>query len=117
MEELMSAILYVVGLVGMAGVWLVPSQTVSTIFRCKNSAGKARKPAFVLALIFLTAATISLYVAWQTMPRVFQCLGESRCSASKAGGLLNLAAFGVSVILVEAIWLVDRAVSKRLWLR
>jgi hypothetical protein len=93
------------GLVGMAGVILVPMRIWSLVVKRQvGSALITPGPSVVAALVIAIAIAWSLYMAAETLPVVFRCLYTSRCTANLAGGLLNLALFGFSVSIVEILW-------------
>jgi hypothetical protein len=62
--------------------------------------------------LFVTVV-FSMYIASDALPRVFRCLWEGWCTATRGGGLFNLAFFGLTVLAVEAAWFVYRRVSRR----
>jgi hypothetical protein len=105
MEELTLLVLIGLALMGMAGVCLVPMRLwyVVVLRRAGYPLNKSR-PAFLIALLVLVPAVLAMFAASQTMPRVFFCLTDMRCGASRAGGLVNLAIFGASVLLMELCW-------------
>jgi hypothetical protein len=60
-----------------------------------------------LAAMILCALGFAFYVASDTLPRVHLCLMDStRCGANRAGGMINLANFGISVAIVEVCWII-----------
>jgi hypothetical protein len=58
----------------------------------------------VSASIVLVPAAFAIFVASETLPRVFACLWEMKCTANRAGGLINLATFGASIVILEVAW-------------
>ena len=98
------------GLMGMAGVYLVPMRLwhVCVLRRIRLPLHKSWR-----VLLVLAPAVLAVFVASRTMPRVFACLADGRCTATRAGGLLNLAIFGVSVALVELGWLLAAVLWSR----
>jgi hypothetical protein len=108
MELFIKFIAYALGLVAMAGIWLVPARLCSIIallYKVRSRIGVriAAGTALVLGAIGLSG-----FIAADSLPRVFRCLWESYCTANRAGGIINLDLFGASVILVEVAWLASR---------
>lgn len=114
MDKLIEFVAHALGLLGMAGVALVPMRLWSVVVlrRVKFPLNKTRHGYFVASLVLIPIAG-SFIAAYDTMPRVFLCLWDMRCGANRAGGLLNLALFGFSVSVVEMAWLL----AKFLWAR
>lgn len=105
---------HALGIVGMAGVWLVPARLYSIIVelgRGSPRTSQSRRIAFAVPV--LIAIAFSGSIAMDSMPRVFRCLWEQWCTATRGGGLFNLALFGISVLLVEAVRYVSRALLVR----
>jgi len=102
------------GVVGMAGVWLVPSRfwELFVVRRVGLPLNRNARSASLAIMVF-TAILFSLFVALETLPRVFRCLWEGWCTSTRGGGLLNLAVFGVTVLMVEATWLACSALARR----
>lgn len=98
-------VMHGLGLVGMAGVLLVPMRIWSLAAK-RQICGIAitSRPTIGATIVVAVALAWSLYLAAETLPVVFRCLYTSRCTANLAGGLLNLALFGFSVAIVEALW-------------
>lgn len=111
-DKAFELLLYALALVGMAGVWLIPAHLWAIAVERRIGVPLVFRPSTLVVLItVLTTIALSLWVASDALPRVFQCLADSRhCSANRAGGLLFLSTFGSSVVLVETIWLVSRQV-------
>lgn len=114
MHDTIAIAAHLLGLLGMAGVWLVPRRTwmLVLLFR-RGFPGQARRRIFWVALVMLAALGVSLLVGASPLPRVFRCLWDGWCTANRGGGLLNLALFGVSVLVVEACWLFCRRPARR----
>jgi hypothetical protein len=114
METWLPILMHGLGLVGMAGVLLVPMRIWSLVAK-RQVAGIPIASGGSVVASFLVAVAIawSLYMATETMPVVFRCLYTSRCTANLAGGLLNLALFGFSVAIVEVLWLGSRILVAR----
>ena len=110
----MPILMHALGLVGMAGVLLLPMRAWSLVAR-REVGGKPIAPGApaIAAVVVSVAIAWSLYMAEETMPVVFGCLYASRCTATLSGGLLNLALFGFSVLVVELCWQVSRLVLAR----
>ena len=110
----MPVALYALAIAGMAGVCLVPMRFWSLIRRIR--AGSVQRESLLVRLTDLllgASVALSVCVAWDNMPVVFRCLGQSECTANRAGALLRLAVFGFTVVVVEVLWLVRRiAISK-----
>jgi hypothetical protein len=105
---------HVLGIVGMAGVWLVPARLYSIIVeRGIGSPHTSQFRRIVFAVPVLIAIAFSLFIAIDSIPRVLRCLWEQWCTATQGGGLFNLALFGATVLLVEAVRFVSRAILGR----
>ena len=99
------------GLVGMAGTYLVPARIFGLLKRIVLRIGNpASVEDFLLVWNFLLIA-FALAIGMLELPRVFVCLWGETCSASRAGGLLHLAEFGAVVAIVELIWRISCAVT------
>lgn len=113
-EQAIKVLLHCLGLVGMAGVYLVPARVWSVVVRRRiGPALAASSRAYVVTSIVLVPAVFAIFVGSETIPRVFACLWDMKCTANRAGGLINLAAFGASVLILEVAW----ALAKALWSR
>jgi hypothetical protein len=114
METWVPILMHGLGLLGMAGVLLVPMRIWSLIVK-RQVAGIPIASGGSIVATFLVAVAIfwSLYMAAETMPVVFRCLYSSRCTSNLAGGLLNLALFGFSVAIVEVLWHGSRILVSR----
>jgi len=104
---IIKAVAHVLGVIGMAGVWLVPARLYSIVVSRGIGSNQERFKR-VFAVPVLCAIAFSGFVAMDSMPRVFRCLWEQWCTATRGGGLFNLALFGASVLLEEAVWFVSR---------
>jgi len=114
METLVATVTHILGLVGMAGVWLVPSRIWQLlVLRQIGSPLSRGRSSIVFVLIVSAALAFSVYVAADTLPRVFRCLWENWCTATRGGGLLNLAIFGVTVLVLEAAWFISNIFLRR----
>jgi hypothetical protein len=97
--------LYALGLVGMAGIWLIPARAWSLLaLRRVRHPLPYRPLGLLLAIVTFVPIAISLFVASWTIPRVFRCLSDMVCGPNRASGLLSLAAFGACVLLAEVVW-------------
>jgi hypothetical protein len=98
----------------MAGVWLVPRRAWQLVVQRRIGAQLRRNSRSATASVAVLATiAVSVYVASDAMPRVFRCLWEGWCTATRGGGLLNLALFGATVALVEATWAGCSALMRR----
>ena len=114
METTIAIAAHILGLIGMAGVWLVPARLWSvTILRRIGTPLSADPLSVALAFVVLLSIAISAYVALDSLPRVFRCLWEGWCTATRGGALFNLALFGLTVLLVEATWAICRSLLSR----
>ncbi len=105
---------HLLGLIGMAGVWLVPYRLWSVVVERRIGVPlTAQLPSLIAAATVLSSIGLSGFVAMDTLPRVFRCLWDGWCSATRAGGLLNLGMFGTTVLLVEVTWHVSSAFWRR----
>ena len=114
METVVAIVVHLLGLVGMAGVWLVPSRLWQLfVLRSIGIPLKRNSHSVFLAISVSAVIAFSVYVASDTLPRVFRCLWEGWCTAARGGGLFNLALFGATVLLVEATLFSCRLLSRR----
>ena len=111
-ETAIVSLLYILALVGMTGVWLIPTRLWSVVVTRRIGVSLTARPDSLIAATALLIATVfSCFVAAATLPGVLRCLENSMmCSANRAMGLLKLAAFGMSVVVVEGVWLGSRLV-------
>ncbi|HKW93890.1 MAG TPA: hypothetical protein VJX92_18505 [Methylomirabilota bacterium] len=97
--------MYVLGVVGMAGMWLIPARAWSLLVLRRVRHPLPHRPLGVLfAIVTFIPIAISLLVASWAIPRVFRCLSDMVCGPNRASGLLSLAVFGASVLLAEVVW-------------
>ena len=97
--------LYVLGVVGMAGIWLVPAHAWSLlVLRRVRHPVPYRPLGILLGIVTFVPIAIALFVASWTIPRVFRCLSDMVCGPNRASGLLSLAMFGACVLLAEVVW-------------
>ena len=111
-EMTLVALAYVLGVVGMAGVWLIPAHLWSILVTRRIGVELTTRPSDMVCLMtVLIVLAFGCFAAAATLPRVFQCLEDStHCSANRAGGLVKLDVFGAAVVIVEAYWLVSRLI-------
>lgn len=96
---------YTLGLVGMAGVCLIPARAWSLISQRRVRYPLPARPLGVLlAIVAFIPIALSVFVASWTIPRVFRCLTDMACGPNRATGLLNLAIFGAMVLVTELVW-------------
>ena len=106
MESAIKILAHIFGLIGMAGVWLVPARVWSLAVRRRVGAPLQRSAAGLVVLTIVSVALVlSMVVAADALPRVLRCLWESRCTATRGGALFELGLFGLSVVVVEVAWL------------
>ena len=103
METLVAVVAHCLGLLGMAGVWLVPARVFHVVARLRHGT-HAGTASTVAALLNSLALVFSFIVASDALPRVFKCLWSGWCTATRGGALLNLALFGLSVLVMELVW-------------
>ena len=114
METLLTGAAFALGATGMAGVALVPAHLWSlVVLRRVRSPLPPGTRGILIAIIAFVPLASAVFVAASTMPRVFGCLSDMRCGPNRAGGLLALAAFGLSVGLAEVIWQIAAGVCGR----
>jgi hypothetical protein len=107
--------LYVLGLVGMAGVWLIPKRAWSLLLQRRvRHPLPARPLGVLLAIVAFIPIALSLFVASWTIPRVFRCLSDMTCGPNRASGLLSLAMFGAVVLVTEIVWQITSFLLARL---
>ena len=112
MDILITPLLCIFGVLGMVGISLIPMHLWSIAIerKIKYPLDLSRRSWFVVTLALLPILFSTLLGSY-TLPKVFLCLLEMQCGANRAGGLINLAVFGVSVLAVEIFWLL----AKILW--
>ena len=98
MEGIENIAALILGFIGMAGVWLIPAHVWTLVYQHRSPRGL---PMLVVLSVVLGVAAL---VGANTLPVVFRCLGESRCTGTRAGALIFLDIFGVSVVVVECLW-------------
>src|SRR5262249_21391466 len=97
--------LYALGLVGMAGGWLIPAHAWSLVFRrCVRRPLPSRPVGGVLAIVAFLPIVFSLLLAAPTLPRVFRSPSAAVCGPHRATGLLLTARFGAAVLVTEIVW-------------
>lgn len=107
MENAVTALVHILGLVGMAGVWLVPYRLCTLLFQRRIGVPLTTHSRHLfLSVVVLLALAFSLFVASDSLPRVFVCLWHGWCTATQGGALFSLALFGLAVLVVETAWLV-----------
>src|SRR6266478_4484384 len=93
----------------MAGVWLIPARAWSIVVRREVGAPlRASVAGAIVGAVLFAAICLSAFIASDTLPRVFRCLWEASCTATRGGALFQLALFGISVLIVESLWFVSR---------
>jgi hypothetical protein len=96
---------HVLGVIGMAGVWLIPAHAWTLINQGGASVQRQRSTYGVVMLVLLSAVLgVAVFAGAIALPVVFRCLYESRCTGSRGGSLFFLDLFGVCVVLAEVIW-------------
>jgi hypothetical protein len=108
MEATIHYLAIALGLVGMAGVWLVPYRGILAV----KSLSRGHGFSLVASVIALTLVSMAAWVAADTLPRVFRCLWERSCTGTRGGGLFQLALFGLAATVVELVWQVLRAIER-----
>lgn len=104
---------HALGLAGMAGVWLVPRRLWQMLSTLRGELrGRFSGWQWVCALAVLAALGFSIHVGLSALPRVFRCLWEGWCTATRGGALLQLALFGATVILAEVVHLCCRLLAR-----
>ena len=96
------------GLLGALGLVLLPWQGWLLLVRRRIRQPVQLVPVDIaFAALILSAMGFALYVASDALPRVHRCLTDSfHCGGNRAGGMIHLATFGVSVAIVEVFWLI-----------
>ena len=98
---LMSALIYLLGFVGLASIGLLPLRSWQVLRRSLRSTPPAAKnllPAFV---VLVTAG--ALWTDVQITTRIFRCLTETYCGPGVASGWTYLAMLGVVYLAFEAM--------------
>ena len=114
METFVTVVAHSLGLLGMAGVWLVPLRIFQLLLHRRVEYSLQRdKRSLVLTIAVSAAIAFSVYVGVDTLPRVFRCLWEGWCTATRGGGLLHLAFFGATVALLETVRYLSSALARR----
>lgn len=101
-------------LLGTLGFSLIPMHLWSIAMerKIKCPLNSSRYSYLVVSLVLIPIC-FSILLGTLTLPMVYICLLEMRCGPNRAGGLINLAIFGVSVLVVEVFW----TLAKYLWSR
>ncbi|QIL19754.1 hypothetical protein [Thermomonas sp. HDW16] len=107
-SSLSSALIYLLGFVGLASIGLIPLR-VWQVLRRALAFKKSRLLIVFLALI----AAMALLGDAQITTRIFKCLTESYCGPGVASGWIYLAMLGVVYLVFEVsvllIWKINRA--------
>jgi len=107
-------VLYVLAVIGMAGVWLIPARAWSLLWQRRVRHPLPSRPlGFVLAIVAFTPIAMSLFMASWLIPRVLRCLSGLECGPNTAFGLLLLAEFGAMVLVTEIVWRITGFVLAR----
>src|SRR5262245_27292496 len=102
-----SMLMSALGVLGAAGVALVPFRAWNLAVRRRIGEPPSLRPAHLaFAALPAVALLFAVYVGVDALPKVYRCLlDSSRCSANRAGGMINLATFGFAVAVLEVAWL------------
>ncbi len=104
------AAIYAFGVVGFAGctllwvrIWQLLAQGRAVTWWRKDFVTR------LCVLVVIPLATFCvLALVLETGPDIFRCLTESRCGPNLAGGLINLAIFGLFYAGVELLFLIAK---------
>jgi hypothetical protein len=89
----------------MAGVWLIPAHAWTLAYQHRSVSERHRSSYGLVVLVALSIVLgVAAFVGVNTLPVVFRCLYESRCTGTRAGALIFLDIFGVAVVVVELLW-------------
>jgi hypothetical protein len=106
--------LYVLAVIGMAGVCLIPARAWSLLWRRRVRHPLPSRPlGVVLAIVAFILIAMSLLMASWVIPQVLRCLSGMGCEANSAFGLLLLAQFGAMVLVTELVWRITGFVLSR----
>ena len=113
MENTLIIFTHILGLVGMAGVGIIPVRVWQLLVLRRIGFPLLRNNLSIfLSLLVLTTLALSVYVALHALPRVFLCLWQGLCTATQGGSLFGLALFGITVLVVEITWLVSKTILR-----
>jgi hypothetical protein len=114
MEMTVAILGYVLGIAGMAGVWLVPSRIWQLVVLHRVGQPLVRTTlSTAVGLSVAAVLLVAILVAATSLPLVFRCLWGEACGPSRGSGLIRLVFFGVAVVAVELIWQAGAYLQRR----
>ena len=110
-------LVHILGLIGMAGVQRVPVLAWEIIAARRIGPFPLTRhwPHVALGGAVLCAIGFALFIAIDSLPRVFHCLWiGNACSATKGGALFALSLFGVAIVILELSYRTARGIMAQL---
>jgi hypothetical protein len=93
------------GVLGALGLSLIPVRAWTLLVKRRIWEPVSRQPAqLVLGALALAGVVVAAAAAYDVLPRVHNCLMESRCGANKSSGMIALAILGIAVAVQELVW-------------
>lgn len=106
-SSLGSALIYLLGFVGLASIGLIPLR----VWQVLRRALAFKKPKLLIVFLALIA-TMALWGDAQITTRIFRCLTENYCGPGIASGWVYLAMLGVVYLVFEVSVLLTRKISR-----
>lgn len=109
--SLFSALIYLLGFIGLASIGLLPLrswQVLRDVFR----SGPLQTPRKMLAVFVVLITAGALWSDVQITARIFRCLTETYCGPGVASGWTYLAMLGVVYLAFEAIVFVMQKIGQ-----
>ena len=111
MTEMISAVIYALGFVGLAAVTLIPLRSWH-LFRKFFGRHSSLAAKLILMFIGLLVGIALAFEVWIVI-RIFQCLTEDYCGPSRAHGWIFLAVLGAVYLAFETLLAVVSAVARQ----
>lgn len=102
-SSLSSALIYLLGFVGLASIGLIPLR----VWQVLRRALAVKMPRLLIVFLALIAA-IAIWGDAQITTRIFKCLTENYCGPGVASGWVYLAMLGVVYLVFEVSVLFTR---------
>lgn len=110
MAAMYSAVVYILGFVGLAAISLIPLR--SWLLWRKHSARHVTRSARLLSALVGLLAILALAADLKIVLRIFQCLTGEYCGPSIAHGWIFLAMLGAGYLVFELLVAAASAVAR-----
>lgn len=109
--SLLSALIYLLGFVGLASIGLLPLRSWQVLREALKSSSLKQRKAFVILAVLIAAG--ALWSDVQTTTRIFKCLTQNYCGPGVASGWSYLAMLGAVYLAFEAvIYVMQKKISR-----